>query len=76
MQTVSDRYATRPTAAPNRLLKLQEVRALTGVSRSAIYEWAKDGNFPRPRRLSPHTRRVGWLQHEIQEWIESRPIAA
>ncbi len=74
IQTAS--HVRPPASVPSRLLKLQEVRLLTGVSRSAIYEWAKDGKFPKPRRLTPHTRRVGWLQSEIQEWIESRPIAA
>lgn len=74
MQPVTN-YAAKP-ASPSRLLRIHDVRELTGASRSAIYEWAKEGKFPKPRRLTPFGRRVGWLQHEVQEWIESRPIAA
>lgn len=74
MQPVGAR-AQKPVS-PSRLLRIQDVKDLTGASRSAIYEWAKEGKFPRPRKLTPYGRRVGWLQHEVQEWIESRPIAA
>jgi predicted DNA-binding transcriptional regulator AlpA len=41
-------------------LRLSEVVLRVGLSRSATWRMAKEGQFPRPRRLS--TRRVGWTQ--------------
>ncbi|MDR2884319.1 MAG: AlpA family transcriptional regulator [Deferribacteraceae bacterium] len=53
-----------------RILKLPEVIAITALSRSSIYAKAKDGTFPMPVKLSE--RSVGWLEHEIVEWLEKR----
>jgi prophage regulatory protein len=53
-----------------RIIKLPEVIAITALSRSSIYAKAKDGTFPKPVKLSE--RSVGWLEHEIVEWLEKR----
>jgi prophage regulatory protein len=54
----------------NRLLRRQEVEALTGVSCSAIYRWMADGAFPKPVKLG--TRKVAWRESDIAAWIEDR----
>ena len=36
-------------------------------------EGVSNGTFPPPIQLGP--RAVGWLEHEIDEWIASRPRA-
>ena len=54
----------------NRLIKLNEVIALTGVSRSHIYALAQQGLFPKPVKLTE--RSSAWVEAEVQEWIESR----
>lgn len=50
------------------LLRRTAVEQITGLSRSLLYEKIKKGTFPPPVPLSAN--RVGWLAHEVQEWIE------
>lgn len=61
-----------PTIDP--LLRLPDVRRLTGLARSTIYARVADGSFPAPRRLGP--RCVAWSESEIAAWIASRPLAS
>lgn len=56
------------------ILRLPAVRALTGMSRSWIYDSVKKGTFPAPVALS--ARAVGWTEAAIAEWIDQRPLAA
>ena len=42
----------------------------TGLRRSAIYQGMAEGTFRRQVRLGP--KAVGWLEHEIDAWIEDR----
>jgi prophage regulatory protein len=53
-----------------RVLRLREVERTTGIKRSTIYEGMERGTFPKPIALAP--RSVGWLQHEIEGWLEQR----
>jgi len=55
---------------PNRILRLPNVKQLTGISRSLIYLKISQGKFPPPIALGE--RSVGWLESEINEWIENR----
>lgn len=50
--------------------RLPRVKARTGYSGSSIYSMMAAGEFPRPVRLGK--RAVGWLEHEIDEWIAAR----
>ena len=50
------------------ILRLPTVKASTGLSRSTIYLRVSKGTFPRPVRLGG--RAVGWLEAEIQEWLQ------
>ena len=52
-----------------KFLKLPEVRARTGKSRSSIYQGVNDGTFPRQIKLGP--RAVAWSSIEIDAWIQS-----
>ncbi len=47
-----------------KFLRLPEVQARTGKSRSAIYEGVKNSTFPKPIKLGP--RAVGWIEVEIE----------
>lgn len=49
------------------ILRLPEVKARTGLSRTSIYLKIKAGEFPRPVSLG--TRAVGWLDTAIDEWV-------
>ena len=52
------------------VLRRRQVEARTGLGRSSIYALITDGQFPAPIRLSANT--VGWLEHEINDWIAQR----
>jgi prophage regulatory protein len=52
------------------ILRRRQVEARTGLARSTIYQYIKDGAFPKPVQLGP--RAVGWLESEVTEWIERR----
>jgi len=40
------------------------------LSRGTIYQYIKDGVFPKPVPLGP--RVVGWLESDVSEWIAAR----
>ena len=55
----------------NPILRLPDVRRVTGLSTTTIYRLMEHGKFPRQRRLGLSS--VGWLEREISTWIASRP---
>lgn len=55
----------------NALLRMNDVTKRTGMSRATVYRRINAGDFPRQRQISANV--VGWLEHEIREWIGSRP---
>jgi len=62
---------TEPKATPPiRLVRLHEVMARTGLSRSTIYVWVAEGRFPKPVPLG--ARSVGWIESELEEWLRDR----
>ena len=52
---------------PSRLLRFQEVRHRTGLSRATIWRLERDGGFPKRRQISKNA--VGWLEQEIDEFV-------
>lgn len=52
------------------ILRLPTVKARTGLSRSTIYLRVSEGTFPKPVSLGG--RAVGWIEAEIQSWLEQR----
>lgn len=52
------------------ILRLPEVKSRTGLSRSTIYLRIKEGSFPTP--ISLGDRAVGWIDSEIQHWLEQQ----
>jgi len=52
------------------ILRLPAVIARTGLSRSTIYLRVSEGSFPEPVSLGD--RAVGWIEAEIQDWLEKR----
>ena len=52
------------------ILRLPLVKHRTGLSRSSIYLRISEGSFPKPVSLGG--RAVGWLESDIEAWIESR----
>ena len=58
---------------PPRLLSKAEVLRLVPVSYPSLWAWMKRGEFPRPRKLSPCSNRIGWVESEILEWMKNLP---
>lgn len=54
-----------------KVLTSGEVMNMTGLSRITIWRYEKANSFPKRRQLG--TRRVGWIESEIRDWLESRP---
>ena len=50
------------------IIKLPQVKARTSLSRSAIYLQISEGTFP--RQISLGVRSVGWVESEVQNWID------
>jgi prophage regulatory protein len=52
------------------ILRLKDVMARTGLSRSTIYAYIADKKFPKPFKIGE--RAVGWYEHEIDQWVSCR----
>jgi prophage regulatory protein len=50
------------------ILRLPAVKARTGLSRSTIYLRVAESTFPKPVSLGG--RAIGWVESEIQQWLE------
>jgi len=55
------------------ILRRKQVELRTGLARSTIYQYIKDGVFPKPVQLGP--RAVGWIESEVSAWISARTRA-
>lgn len=63
------------TGDGERLIRLDEVRKITALGRSTVFEKVRNGAFPQPVAL--HGKLKAWRYSEIQSWISSlRPEAA
>ena len=51
----------------HKLLRLPQVKATTGLSKSTIYSRITEGTFPKQISLGP--RLVVWVESDIQNWI-------
>ena len=52
------------------ILRRPQVQQRTGLSRSTLYQYIKEGEFPASVQLGP--RAVGWLESDISDWISAR----
>ena len=51
----------------HKFLRLPQVKATTGLSKSSIYARIAEGTFPKQIALGP--RLVVWVESDIQKWI-------
>jgi prophage regulatory protein len=55
-----------------KMLRLDEVIKMTGLSRSSIYRYeSSSAAFPKRRRVGPNA--VRWLDTDVEAWMQSRP---
>ena len=53
-----------------KLLRRADVVERTGMPSTTMYREIRLGRFPRGRKLTENT--VGWVEAEVDAWIESR----
>jgi prophage regulatory protein len=53
-----------------KILRFRAVKERTGFSRSSIYLKMAEGGFP--HSISLGSRSIGWLQSDIDAWINER----
>jgi prophage regulatory protein len=59
-------------SSPNEVifLRLPRVKAVTGLSKTSLYELIRANSFPAPVHLG--TRTVAWVASEVKEWAAER----
>ena len=53
-----------------RIIRIKQVMDKIGLGRTKVYQMVESGDLPKPVRLGP--RAVGFLESEIDEWIDAR----
>ncbi|HAS6095336.1 TPA: AlpA family phage regulatory protein [Vibrio vulnificus] len=53
-----------------KVIRLKEVMGLTGLSKSSIYRFSNNDDFPKPVSLG--ARSVGWIESEVTQWLENK----
>jgi len=52
------------------IIRLPELKARTGLSKTTIYDLISAGKFP--DRVKIGQRSVGWISAEIDDWVSER----
>lgn len=53
-----------------KILRKKEVREITGLSDTTLWRLERASKFPRRLRLGASA--IGWLQEEVEGWIEEK----
>ena len=53
-----------------KIMRPAETINTLSISKSTLWRWIGEGNFPRPIKLG--NKAVGWDQETIQEWINDK----
>ncbi len=53
-------------------LRIREVMKMTGLAKSTVWLWVKEGKLPKPIKLSP--RVTVWEEDKINEWQKAQLI--
>ena len=63
------------TSPSKQMLRVSEIADWLNVSKTTIYKWVKDANFPEPIILGEGDRSAAsrWLKEEVDLWLQSRP---
>jgi prophage regulatory protein len=55
-------------------LRLPKVKAVTGLSKSSLYELIRANSFPAPVHLGART--VAWVASEVKQWAAERILSS
>lgn len=61
-------------STPESFLRIRQVCARCGMSRSSVYAAIKSGTFPRPVKIG--ARSSAWRSSEVEAWIAHRIAAS
>lgn len=53
-----------------RFLRLEQVNEKIGTRGKTIYDWIREGRFP--KSIALYGGRVAWLESEVENWMSSR----
>ncbi|WP_319405403.1 AlpA family transcriptional regulator [uncultured Desulfosarcina sp.] len=53
-----------------KILRWPDLKKKVPVSHVTIWRWEKDGHFPKRIQLGGNS--AGWLESEVDDWIEQR----
>ncbi len=54
----------------DRIIRVNELQKMIGCSRSTIWRFEKEGNFP--KRIALGERAMGWRYSQVMQWIKTR----
>ena len=63
-------HSVKPVTPRDRLLRLPEVEAVTGMKKTTIYALMRDGKFP--NRLCITRRMSAWPESAVLQWVQSK----
>lgn len=52
---------------PLRLIRINRMIDLLSVSRTTLWRWVNEGNFPQPHKVNGRTH--GWTTSQYEEWL-------
>lgn len=66
------RQLTQCVQKLDHILRISDLCEILSVDRTTIYRWStqKNINFPEAIQLTPKTK--GWLNSDIQDWINNK----
>jgi prophage regulatory protein len=56
---------------PKRFLRKPEVLNRLSIKNSTLYDWMRDGRFPKPVKLQPEGRAVAWREEDVDAFIDA-----
>jgi len=56
----------------DRIVRINEVSLLIGLSKQHIYRLVADAEFPKPFLIVRNGRAKGWLLSSVEGWLQSR----
>ena len=54
----------------HKILRLPDVKKVTGLARSTIYKKMAENTFP--MKISLGVKSVGWVESDVQNWIKEK----
>jgi prophage regulatory protein len=54
----------------DKILRFPQLREIIPVTNVTLWRWEKAGKFPKRVQLGGNS--AGWLEKEVNEWIEQR----